>query len=297
MGANSPGAPRLTQLVALVPLILLDIVVGLWLRLHAGGLVAWVSANVVAVVVTIVTQLLPDDTVKDAKLQFANALRSRKLARLLWVALLGAVVAGSTVSSVHVTPDDPSNRTDLYRVDDLVVVPPWGRNVQLVSQSRRTADTRVYPWKPTSLSYPSQFDSAVTVALLPTGDFIAALADGPLRIAVLNDSGTPAVIADDTLHRVQSLVLSFGNPGTPDSTTRRAWTNIVTTQNPGVDPALAGQLVDDWVQHSRWTRTTQTLKRGDRLRIVVLNAKGDTLASDTLTVSGAHNARYLSHRS
>lgn len=302
--------PRLREFVVLLPLLVIDVVLFVWLRRHYHVALTLGSVNVVFGLFLAAWKFLPDETVKGARLEFTRAMSSRRWSRILWI-VFGVILCGSLFfSSVHVEADSPSAPVIVYRFDESrgsedpartldsvrldrqnghrhfhLFTPPTGRRFWLqTSTYRRSAVFSVRPWSAVSLSYPEDFSSVVSLAMLPAANFLTAInRAGALRVVVSSDSSSATKLAEDTIRDIHGLILSFAQPPPADSAARIRWLRLASSEF-DVDTAAVGAMVNDWMRY-RWMPAGRVLTVGERLRIVVLTTEGDTLSADTLTLS------------
>jgi hypothetical protein len=236
---------------------------------------------------------------------FVRALRSRVVARVL-LALVAALVALSLcVTSVRVVAADPKEPVLVYgplgaagaptrlprerRLDPtnaewrpIVLALPWGRRVSFLAEpGRRSRPVRAWPWMPRRLVYPFDFEALAEVTVLPLGNFFDLfLAGGSVRLEVRDSVGAP--VAVDTLRAVQALQLSAVRVDAPDSAATGRWASAL-RQRFGADSAQAAALAGRWAR-ARWVRTRRGLQVGERLSLLLVSSRGDTVAADTLTI-------------
>ena len=76
--AAATGAPKLGQLIAAVPLVLLIVGIGLWTWIHFDTLLGLIGSTGVLGSVLAFWSFLPEDTTQGVRLGFARALASRR---------------------------------------------------------------------------------------------------------------------------------------------------------------------------------------------------------------------------
>jgi hypothetical protein len=294
-------------LTGLVPFAVLCLLVGVWSEGHTVG---WLVGGALALVLALLRFLstwLSKGTVESFRDDVENALRSRRVSRILWGLVAVFLVFTAVVSTVNVESADVPGPVMVYRVDDSrgsvsaeaadptdsvrldqlhterrfrVLIPPWGAHTWFyTSTQRRSSVVRVVPWLRKSLVYPDDFEALVIAAVLPMGNLMPEL---PLRLVVRSDDGLATTLADDTLRSIQAVLFSFVKPASPDPATRRRWTEQVSSRL-GVDTSEVAPLVADWMQ-ARWVKTRRPLREGERIRVILTAPRGDTLASDTVTL-------------
>lgn len=321
--------PRLRELRAVAPLFALDVLVGTWVGLHARWAIEWVAANVaLGALAVLLWNVLPNATTDDARREFALALRSRKLARLLWGTVVAFVALTAFVSTVQISSPGlagsqapvtvhlydqeigsalgagatPADSVRLMEGDQhhsiMVWTSPLGRRLWLATSPRvRTRPLRVMPWVPEQVVYPVDFAGPATLSVLLWGTLIPDVSSRPRpRIVIISQAAPPgsAPLAEDTVGTMGGLLFSDAEPPAPDSATRARWiANIQSRVH--ADTAAASQIVGEWT-HTRWIPTRRALHTGDRLRVALVAASGDTLASDTLTLTSPASDVYLDRR-
>ena len=310
---TEPVAPDWRELRALWPLLLLDFGILFILRWHFEAFWEWLIANVALLVGLAVWNFLPEKTIEGAKLALARLLTRRDLARGLYGAVALVLILSFFASSMHVVAKEaPATQVTLYWIEptdsgDVVVgeklldavrdhqdffVPLWptGRKVSLATSTHlRTATMSLYPWSAPFVAYPGSFHSLVSVALLPTPDFLTAAGGDPLMVRISEATGARRTLALDTLTdgwHLRALILSFVSPQPPNAETRQRWIAVIQTAAEDPDTMAAVPIVNGWMKY-RPTRARRDLVIGDSLRIAIFKPPAETLATRSVRLDSA----------
>src|SRR5262249_12998641 len=95
---NAPLAPpkkpdRLVDYKSLLPIAILSIVGGTWLKVHASGVVEWGGTGLATLgTASFLLRFLPDGTWKTALLDLGKSLKSEKLRNAAWIAVVAEVL-------------------------------------------------------------------------------------------------------------------------------------------------------------------------------------------------------------
>jgi len=300
---------RLADYKALLPLAILSIAGGAWLKVHAKGVVE-LSGVVIATLgaAGYLLRFLPDGTWKSGLLELGKSLKSEKLRNVAWGAVAALVLVMAFFSSVHVSAKEDRTPITVFRMNGdpdappdvraqieltrakpsnsfLVPILPLGRPQWLrTSAEDRTAPFRLYPIFPRQLRYPDDFPPAFSVILLPTGSFFGDLGNRP-RLIVRADSGRGDTLAVDSLVKIEALVLSIGKPVLDTVALRPQW--VKTLRDALSTPPAEAEMqlqVNDWMR-PRAVRTTRAFRKDEQVGIVVLSRAGDTLAVAGVTLT------------
>ena len=312
--APEPPAPGWHELHALWPLLVLVCLVFVWTELEFASALSTIKAMTAVVVVIWILKWLPDKTQQGARLDFANFLRSRTLARRLWtscaVFLLGTLLLGS----VAVRADGHAARTRIYSID-----PAGATRARDASFSARTLDDKhvatfliglpirravrfastnndvsvvvsAWPWFVPTLTYPEDFRPLPELMVLPSPRLRLAIGRGKwLRLLVLSDDAPQDVLADDTLQTYGSRVVVFDSARVGADTLAARW-RLLAADSLQLDSALTVDVVDEWLKSRRLVRSTRLLVPGQHVRVIMVNQRSDTMAHTRTTLtSGLSN--------
>ena len=296
---------QLSDYVGFLPLAILTIVGGAWLKVHAKGAVE-LGGSVIAAIGTagFLLRFLPDGALKRSMIAFGRWLASPAVARIAWGSVAVAGLGMLSFSSIQVSAKDdltpitvfrmngePDGASDLGGQIELTrgkpsnsfLVPIGRRQWLRTSTEDRTKAFRPVPLLPQRFTYPNDFPSPLTVVLLPTGSFFGDLGT-PLRLVVVADDGRGDTLAVDSVVRIEALVLSVGSSLKIDTVAMRTrWSTALQKRVP-TSPSDIQAQVSDWMR-ARGVRTTRALKNGERIAIVLLSAARDTLAAEHLTLA------------
>lgn len=305
--------PGLRELVVLVPFFLLDALLYVWLKRHFHTTLPMTSVTAALGVFLAAWKFLPEDIIKSTRVAFADLLTSRRLARALWSVLVLSLLLTAFIGTIHIdneseqsarlylidtsteeaengsTPD--SARVDKHRrhAHFLKFVLPTGRQFQVQSNTQlRSGKLKIWPWSAITLAYPEDFEGSVVLGILLAGNFFSEPAGSyPLRIE-LTDFAAKTVLAEDTVTATHSLLASTTRPSPVDSAIRGRWLRQAATRYE-VDTSEVVAIVNDWTR-PRWARTKRALNSGERLRLHVTTAAGDTLANTIITANPPYDA-------
>jgi len=276
--ARAPAAPVApVELRILVVLLLADLGVGLWMRLHAER---WLSFFVTHLPVLALAGAAWGLLTDDARQWLRGRARALLASRRLLVAL-GATLALLATLSVSCSTITVQASDDMVRVPVRVVagertagdsaafaaapshaltrltsplaarvwIPPVGRRMWVYAPGLATVSRVVVPWVPTRLHYPEDFDSLATLLVLPHPSLALARCGDAAPVLTVRNARDPRVVllaaplgADDCLRGVH---LGFPEVARPDSA---SWARI---------GALAGLALRDT------TTTTDSAARAE----------------------------------
>jgi len=300
--------PRGSPFRALLLLLLLDMAIGLWLKLHKPeALPLFVVVNAPTVgVLGFFWPLLPKDTTDRLGVRLAEALSSTASSRVLL--LLGGClfVASLLLASIRVELLDSDTATtihivrgsqgalsgeapvaDSFRLNRLnsptskvLPIPPWGQSVWLYSPTHVLfRDGRLMPWLPLHLQYPGDFAPMAVVAALPRSRLMSRLLHGELRLSLRERDGGP-VLASRVLDTAGTMI-AFLRPSRITAEDSAKWhAKLNTMLNPANDSAQAENValvLRRWLA-TTWVPTARPLRQGDTLFWEVRSTK------DTSTV-------------
>lgn len=313
--APEPPSPGWRELRALWPLLLLMALVVGWTELQFASALSTIMASTALATVIAILKLLPDKTEKDAKLDFANSLKSHTLARRLWrtsaVFLLGTLLLGS----VRVSVDEHAVRTRIYPIDpagestakdasasakildgknatkSFLVGLPLGRAARFATTNNHVSVVvKAWPWFVPALSYPEDFRPLPELAVLLSPNFRLMIGHGKwLRLLVLSDGARPVVLAEDTLKAFESRMVVFDSARIVNDTLAARWLPIA-TDSLNLDASLIPSVVKEWLNRRRLVRSTRLLVPGQQVRTVLINQQNDTIRNVRTTLtSGLSN--------
>jgi hypothetical protein len=241
---------RLRKSVA--ALLVLDLVAGAWMYLHAPELLPKLSlANFAIFGISGVLRVLPDDDRAALAKKPISALRSglsrRNAPRTLAALILAVLVIGAFTSSVrvrssggataHIQVIDGSESSFTMDaatdVDTLTLaqsggeviarrfIRPWGQTVWAHTATHVSQGTRIaLPWRPARWTYPEDFDEQVTLFVLPTSSAVSTL-DSRRPAFVLSDVAGRELVRDTVHSRGARIAFSARQPSQADLTA--AW--------------------------------------------------------------------------
>lgn len=324
------------ELRVLATLLAADLLLGVWMRLHAERWLAFFVTHIPVVgIAAAAWGFASDDAKAWLRQRLQDALRSRAVLGAL-VALLALLLGGSLVTStVRVESVDPDARTRLRVVAGdrtladsaafsaaaaaplnhlttpvafRVWLTPIGRRVWVYGPGRATASLVVFPWLPTSVQYPDDFEGLATVAVLPLPTMFGLVRDSLARAElVVRDARDSTVqLATVPITTLGGALLAFPEAATPDSAALDAWRarlrafftdSAALADSIGHPEARAERdreverAFAEW-RVAPWRRTRRPIAVGDVLRWE-LRRGGKLVKSDTTRVSGAITPLYL----
>jgi len=321
------------ELRALAVLLLLDLAVGIWMRMHAERWLSFFVTHLPVLGLAAAAWGVAPDEAKQwvtggARAALARAAVLRGLA-LLVVALATASLLCSTV---RVESVDPGVRTRLRIVEGArtladsarvaaaptaplnrlttpiafrVWMPPFGRRVWVYGPGLASASRHVLPLVPTTFQYPDDFDSLATLAAVPAPAMLRLLADTNARpvLTVRDGVDTSAVLARAPLVALHAVVVGFPEPATPDTVTLARWserlrTYFTDTTSAQDSAAVAARDQDVEGTLRQWAavarlRSARPLVVGDLVRWEVRRRDGTLVRSDTTRVTRAITTIFL----
>lgn len=291
------------------PLLLLVLVLGTWANLQFGTSMSSIKSGVgYLAAVAVVRFIFPSVKASFTK-DFLKGLESRRLANVLWIALLVAVLATLTVGSLKVNSDKLTPTVEIYPVQlngnragaamhsnrhvlNAANAPqffyfgmPIRRRVYLATSTNELSrEMTVYPWVVHTISYPGDFNPMSELAILPAPRMRLEFGAGRwLHLVVAREGAHPRILAEDTLRAFQSRVLAFDTSIVSDETARKSWL-AVARDSFSMDSADAELVVTDWL-HRQLVPSLDPLLPGQQLHVILLNQKSDTLRKTVVTLS------------
>ena len=319
--AGPPAVDTKPPIAGLIALFLLDLLVGVWVKLHASQFAVWIGSNIVLLgAFAVMWKALPEDMTKAMRKSFALRLRSRRVVTALWTCIVLFVVFTMFVTTIRVVVPANSAAISMYRVDidnnsanadatavsDSALVDaqhlehvffvrtaPLGTSYRFhTSTNKRSMVVHAWPWIPAAVHYPDNFGDAMAVYLFLMGDYNAEQFQGPLKLVVTIDSGGRKII-DDTVRTGNALRLSHLGAVTLDSLTRKRWADLATREFPGIDRESLTPMLDEWMK-VRSLKAFVPLDSGMHVKFTLLSSANVPLASDVVTL--IPNADVILHR-
>ena len=319
--AGDPTADAKPPIGGLIALFLLDLLLGVWVKLHASQFAVWIGSNIVLLgAFAFLWKALPDDMTKTLRRNFALKLRSRRVVAGLWTCIVLFVVLTMFVTTVRVAVPAKTSTISLYRVDldgnsanaDAIVLSdsatvdaqhlehvfyvrtsPFGKSYRFHTSTNKRSDVvQAWPWVPAALHYPDNFGDAMAVYVFLMGDYNAEQFQGPLKLVVVIASGGQKII-EDTVRTGNALRLSHLGAPTMDSLTRTRWNALAKREFPDIDQSSLSPMIDEWMK-VRSLKTLVPLDSGMRAKFTLLSAANVPLASDVVTLTP--NADVILHR-
>jgi hypothetical protein len=235
--------PRELRLLA--ALLFLDLLLGIWLQLHAPQWVAVFLAHLpVLGVAAAAWGLVPDGS----KAWFRELIQ-RGLAHPVasWIAFgLAALLCASTAfcSSVHVAAGDSAVRTRIRLVSGTanlgdsaalrsaasrplnrltspvsytLRMSPFGKRLWLYDGRLASASHRVVPWVPFRLTYPDDFDTLATLVAVTAPAFLQLVHDTPPVLTIRDGNDPSIVLGAAPVTGVGGVAFGFPDITRPDS--------------------------------------------------------------------------------
>jgi hypothetical protein len=167
-----------------------------------------------------------------------------------------------------------------------------------------TLSQHVYPWWPTMLQYPDDFDTLATLAVLPTTRMSAYGKAGAWPVLIIRDAvDTSIVLLRDSI-TMNGLLVGFPDVMRPDSAKQAQWNqkahDFAYASLPVDADSETRKLVSEDATGTarRWSkapvrRSTAPLVVGDRLMWELRSHDGKSRTTDTLQVTHAITELYL----
>jgi hypothetical protein len=281
-----------SPLRGLALLLIVDIGIGLWLKLHKpSALPLFVVVNAPTVGVTgFFWPLLPKEAKDRLGAAFAAMLSAPISTRILLslggtlflLSLFFASVTvelpdSSTASTIHIVrgtqslPDAQAMATgDSFRINrlnaprsEVLRIAPWGQRVWIYTPTHVLfRDTTLLPWLPVRVQYPADFAPMASVAVLPGPEIMARLRRRDLRLQ-LRESENGPVLATEVLD-TSGAMIGFLRPGPIASEDSARWHRRL---DPTGDPAnqeFLALMLQRWLRAS-WIPASRPLRQGDTL--------------------------------
>jgi hypothetical protein len=319
--APRPGMPH--ALRAIVVLLLLDLFIGIWMRLHAERWLAFFLTHLpVLGLAGILWGFTPDESKQWLEQRMRRALESR----WTWVAssvlVLALLAVGAVYTSVHVELEDPAVRTPVRLVrgertrrDTAAVrtasaeplnrltspvtfsvwLPPTGRRMWVYAGTLASASKRVMPLWPTRVRYPDDFDTLATLAVLPAPSMLLYTSDtaAPPTLTI-REAGTAIELARAPLKGMRAVMIGFPEIASSDSAARALWREPLRAFFAGeaASETEVESTLAMWLGAHRET-SSRPLILNEVLRWEVHLADGRLLKSDTTRVTRAISHVFL----
>ncbi|HEY6155888.1 MAG TPA: hypothetical protein VIV88_00465 [Gemmatimonadales bacterium] len=314
MTANPPSTSVPQELRSLGALLLVDGLLGIWLRLHTPNAFSLYSAAHVPLVGIggLAWGFLPDDSKKSLGIFVQQVLRLRFVVPVVLVVGLLLLIVSLFLSTVVITTVDPAlattvaivagrqespntaaltaaesirlNRltTPVYRTK---VILPVGRSVWLYTPTRVLfRNLTLVPWRPTAVQYPDDFVPMVTIAVLPADSVVTRLQDRDVRLILLDSDPR-----GDTLATVNLLdhgyLIAFADVVRPSAEVVARWREKLT-------PAHADFMLKRW-QNADSVRARRPLRMDDVIYWQARSAAGAILWSGKLKLKREVEDLYL----
>jgi hypothetical protein len=328
-----PREPMPIEVRVIAVILVIEVVAALWMHLHAEQWLAVFLTHLPALgLAGLAWGVVPEGS-KDV---FRDKIRGVLTYKPVWiglVCLLGAMFLTTCfVSSVHVASVDPDVRTRLQLIAgersladsaaldaaqsrplNRLTTPvtfrtwfaqPFGRRMWVYGGHLASLSHHVYPWRPTMLQYPDDFDTLATLAVLPTSRMSAYGKAGAWPVLIIRDAvDTSIVLLRDSI-TMNGLLVGFPDVSRPDSAQQAQW------RERAHDFAYAELLADADSEMrkfadedaagtaKRWSRaparrSIRPLVVGDRLEWELRSHDGKSRTTDTLQVTHAITELYL----
>lgn len=216
--------------------LFLDLLVGIWLHLHAPQWITWFLTHIPVLGLAAAAWGIASDEGKDRFRAAVQRLLQHRRSSQGLVAIAGAFVLFTAFcSSVQVRALDSGVRTRLRLVDGRpsrdelpalrsapsrifnhltnpvtfsVAILPIGRRMWVYDGRLASAPHLVAPWVPTRLTYPDDFDTLATLMVLPPPQMTGELQNFTPTLTIRDGHDTSIVLASAQLSRG----LAFGFP-------------------------------------------------------------------------------------
>jgi hypothetical protein len=297
-----------SPLAALVLLLGVDLLVGIWLKLHhPQGIPIYLLINAPTLGVTsLVWRLLPKRAQEQVGESVAAGLVSG-LTRLVLIFLaVGLGITSLFFGALHVSLVDPGTTAvlhvvrgsqrdagnptaipvDSFRLDRLAssvvrleAIGPQGGSFWLYSSSHVLySDARSYPWFPADLAYPADFVPMSCVVVLPANRIMSRAAEHDLGLT-LRAGVTSEIVARVPLDSV-GLLVGFVSPGPFLSQDTARWglsLDSIGAREPDPDfKRFRSYMLEKW-RRAHWVPSTRPLRLGDTLSWEVRSLKDSSL--------------------
>jgi hypothetical protein len=307
---------------ALALLLIIDIAIGVWLKLHnPAALPLFVVVNAPTVGVTgFFWPLLPKDAKDRIGEGIAAVLTSPLTAKSL-LALGGTLLLASlALSSVTVTLLDSDTSTTLRVVrgtqtepdsqalrdapqirlsrltspqSELLWIRPTGQRVWLYSPTHVLfRDTSLVPWIPVHLQYPQDFTPMAAVAVLPQSEILMQLGQDSLRLILRENGGGEALASYDL--KPYGTVISYLDPGPRGAEDSARWKGRLLQQADSTREGFISVMLRRWLAGS-WVKASRPLRQGETVSWEVRRKNDSTriVAKGRLPLNAALADLYL----
>jgi hypothetical protein len=313
---TNPAAPTPTtpinwrELRALPPLLIVLALVLAWTKMQFGVLVSAISTSVGVLAAWKLVKSLPAAIRESAQTDFLKAMPSRRLAKLLWIASSVLGVGSLLIGSARVNAEKLTRSVIVYRVQleseragegslgkqrvleapssekSFYVGLPFGKRVYLAtSNNEMSRPMTVYPWIVPSVTYPGDFSSLPEVAILPAPRIRLEFGgDRWLRLVITREGTHPRTLAEDTLRAFQSRIVVFDTSTLSNDAAKALWVPLA-KDSFSLDAADAELVVGDWLHNRQLLRSVDPLLPGQRVRVTLLDQKGDTISTASVTLT------------
>ncbi|MGH3118339.1 MAG: hypothetical protein ACRDQ2_14750 [Gaiellales bacterium] len=281
-----------SPLRGLLLLLVVDIGIGLWLKLHKpSALPLFIVVNAPTIGVTgFFWPLLPKDAKDRLGAAFAAAL-SAPLSAAILLAIGGTLFVlslffasvtvelldSSTATNIHLVrgtqsaPDSQAMATAVsFRLNrlnaprsEVLGIAPWGQRVWIYSPTHVLfRDTTLLPWFPVRVQYPADFAPMANLAVLPGAEIMARLRRRDLRLS-LHESEGGAVLATELLD-TSGTVIGFLRPGPIAAEDSARWHRRLDPANDPANQEFLALMLQRWLRAS-WVPAVRPLRQGDTL--------------------------------
>lgn len=313
-GDRPPRDPELpSELRALGAVLALDFLLGLWLTLHAEArLAAYLAPQVPAIgLAAVAWGFLPAEPKKAFGAWLARNLAHRGV---FWSAIaLGfmGLVASAVVSTAIVESVDPGAATTIrvvrgtpQRVDSAawaaspelrlnrlttpqshhLFISPLGTRVWVHTDRQVSAgNPRLFPWVPTRLQYPDDFERMVTIEVLPSDTTLTKLAVDSIVLELSADDGSGEMIAR-VLLKEGSTRIAFIEPPPLDRSTIDSWRALLAETS--ADPGFVDPMIETWMR-TEWARASRPMRVDETIRYTVFGPSDERLDEGVLSLADA----------
>lgn len=323
--------PMEVRVIAVI--LAIEVVIAMWMRLHAEEWLALFLTHLPALgLAGLAWGVVPDDSKARVRARVRRILGVSSVWWTLIGVLVALVITSCFVSSVHVASVDPDVRTRVRLVSgerrlgdsaqlrvaesqplNRLTTPitfrtwfrqPFGARMWVVGGHLATVSRHVYPWRPTMLQFPDDFDTLATLAILPTTRISAYGRERAWPEFTLRDaSDTTIMLLRDSI-TPSGLLIGFPDVALPDSATRAAWNDTARafaradmTPNAGVEEQKIADA-DAKSTSARWAqapsrRSERPLILGDSLFWELTSRDGKSRTSGKLRVTHATTELFL----
>jgi hypothetical protein len=302
----------------LVLVITLDLLLGLWLKLHyPDGLPWFFLVNTPTIgLAAFIWGLLPKPQQEAVSEQLGAAMESRAVQRTMFAAIVTLGAGSLFVAGLNVTLLDSGTSTTLHLVRgtqaeadaramqgatsfvlDRLSTPhhlvrpitPLGERVWLYSPTHvLQRDVRLLPWWPVDLVYPTDFATQARVAVVPDQSVLDPLSR-PRGTLVLRLGDTRAELVRLALSD-STIIVSLIDPGRVGQDDLDRWTVWLDSLPHDTTSAAMRRFHDEMVRHwrvYRWVRPARPLRQGDTLTWELRSAADSLLQERRLPLDAA----------